>query len=91
VVEGYKGKYRRYKEKYMNMVEVVKQFETLNGTLIKDQREHFRYYEDTIKHLEGLLLVKDKEIEELMHLLNLSRVTEPRTSRDLCSIKGRHL
>ena len=42
------------------MLEVVKQFENLNETLIKDQREHFRYYEDTIRNLEGLLAVKDK-------------------------------
>ncbi len=36
--EEYKGKYRLYKEKYINMLEVIKQFETLNETLIKDQR-----------------------------------------------------
>ena len=32
----------------------------LNEILIKDQREHFKYYEDTIRHLEGLLAMKDK-------------------------------
>jgi hypothetical protein len=76
--EGYRAKYRKYKERYMNMVDVVKQFEILNETLIKDQREHFRYYEDTIKHLESMLIMKDKEIEEFNHLMNLSRVSERR-------------
>jgi hypothetical protein len=91
VGEGYRAKYRKYKEKYMNMADVVKQFELLNETLIKDQREHFRYYEDTIKHLESMLIMKDKEIEEFNHLLNLSRVSERHTSRGLCSIDSRQL